>query len=100
MTDFLTGLRKASRRAELAFQLAEYEARIAAAAAAMARQSIDLVLFNHLPSICYLTGYQTPATSDHNCLFLSASGRTALQLIEHEVPGAILASCVDGVRSF
>jgi Xaa-Pro dipeptidase len=100
MTDLLTGLRHASRRAELTFPAAEYEARTVAATAAMARRGFDLVLFNHLPSICYLTGYQTPATSDHNCLFVAASGKMALQLIEHEVPNAILASCVDDVRSF
>ena len=100
MTDFLTGLRHASRRAELTFPAAEYETRTVAATAAMARRGFDLVLFNHLPSICYLTGYQTPATSDHNCLFVAASGKMALQLIEHEVPNAILASCVDDVRSF
>ena len=70
------------------------------ACAAMADRGIDVVLFNHLPSICYLSGYQTPATSDHNCLFVTQDGRIALQVIEHEIPNAVLTGWVEDVRGF
>ena len=100
MVDYLAKLRSRPELPEPSFPLAEYRARLDAACAAMADRDIDVVLFNHLPSICYLSGYQTPATSDHNCFFLSRDGRTALQVIEHEIPNAVLTSCIDDVRGF
>ena len=96
----LEELRKSDTRLELSFRASEYGERVARASRTMNERGIDLVIFNHLPSICYLTGYQTPATSDHNCLFLAQDGSLTLQLIGHEVPNAVLTSCVEDIRSF
>jgi Xaa-Pro aminopeptidase len=99
-TDYLSELRRHPDLLEPSFQRSEYAARVASAGKAMAARGIDIVLLNHLPSICYLTGYQTPATSDHNCLFLAQDGRTVLQVIEHEIPNAVLTSFIEDVRGF
>ncbi len=100
MTDYLTELRRRPGLMEPSFQASEYHSRIAVARKAMAAREIDIVLLSHLPSICYLSGYQTPATCDHNCLFLAQDGGIALQVIEHEIPNAVLTSFIEDVRGF
>lgn len=100
MTGYLEDLRQRGDLAELSFPAVEYARRQAVAVAAMERRGLDLVLLNHLPSLCYLSGYQTPATSDYNALFLSRSGAVALQVIEHEIPNAVLTGCIADVRGF
>ena len=100
MSNYLAELRRRPGLMEPSFEASEYHSRIAAARAAMAAREIDIVLLSHLPSICYLSGYQTPATSDHNCLFLAQDGTAALQVIEHEIPNAVLTSFVEDVRGF
>jgi Xaa-Pro aminopeptidase len=46
----------------MAFTPAEYAERLARVRRAMADQGLDLLLLHHLPSVCYLTGYQTPVS--------------------------------------
>src|SRR5690242_12032650 len=99
MKHYLTELRRHPGLREPSFTDNEYRSRTDAARKAMAARDVDILLLTHLPSICYLSGYQTPATSDHNCLFLSGDG-AALQVIEHEIPNAVLTSHVEDVRGF
>jgi Xaa-Pro dipeptidase len=99
-TELIDRLRAHPDLAEPAFEAAEYRARQARARDAMAARGIDVMLFNHMPSICYLSGYETPATSDNNCLVLSQRGEAVLQVIEHEVPNAFVTACIDDIRAF
>jgi Xaa-Pro aminopeptidase len=100
MPDYLTELRRHPDLKEPSFPLSEYSSRICNAQMAMVARGIDVLVLTHLPSICYLSGYETPATSDHNCLFFAQDGRIALQVIEHEIPNAVLTSLVEDVRGF
>lgn len=93
-------LRSQGGARELAFTTEEYGRRRAVAAGELARRNVNLALLTHVPSILYLCGYQTPATSDHNCLALSREGGAAIQIIDHEVPNAYLTSDIADVRSF
>ena len=47
---------------EMAFSDAEYRARLSRVRDAMGAHGLDLLLLHHLPSVCYLTGYQTPVS--------------------------------------
>ena len=47
---------------EMAFSDAEYRERLARVRRAMVEPGLDLLLLHHLPSVCYLTGYQTPVS--------------------------------------
>jgi Xaa-Pro aminopeptidase len=100
MSSHIEMLRAQDGARELAFPAEEYRRRREIAAEDLAGQNIDLALLTHVPSILYLCGYQTPATSDHNCLALSRNGDAAIQIIDHEVPNAYLTSDIADVRSF
>lgn len=100
MSAHMDALRAQGGKTELAFPPEDYRRRREAATAELNRRKLDLVLFSHVPSILYLCGYQTPATTDHNCLVLNSRGAAALQIIDHEVPNAYLTSDIEDVRSF
>lgn len=84
---------------ELAFDVREYAARIEKVRRSMARQGIDVLVVTHVPNICYLTGYQSPATDSYTALFITATV-TVLQLVEHEVPNAVLTSTVRDLHPY
>ena len=71
--------------AERAFPEAEYNARIAAARAAMDRAGVDVLLVHSLPNICYLTGFQTPLSDWYHCLVLPRDGEPVLQVCDPEL---------------
>ncbi len=60
--DILESYRARPVPKEMAFSDAEYRERLARVRRAMDAQGLDLLLLHHLPSVCYLTGYQTPVS--------------------------------------
>jgi Xaa-Pro dipeptidase len=100
MADYLDALRRQPIAKELAFPAAEYQGRVDRARAELARRELDVLLVHHVPNVCYLSGYQSPATESYTCLAVGRDGREILQLVEHEIPNAELTSWIDEVRSF
>jgi Xaa-Pro aminopeptidase len=100
MSGYLETLRQQGIAKELAFPVDEYRARIAQTRHAMARRGLDVLLVHHVPNICYLTGYQSPATESYTCLAIAQDRRQILQLVEHEIPGAELTSWLEELRPY
>jgi Xaa-Pro dipeptidase len=100
MSGYLDTLRRQGVAKELAFPVAEYQARMAQIRRAMVRRGLDVLLVHHVPNICYLTGYQSPATESYTCLAIAQDGRQVLQLVEHEIPGAELTSWLEDLRPY
>ncbi len=100
MSGYLDTLRQQGIAKELAFPVAEYQARMAQTRRDMARRGLDVLLVHHVPNICYLTGYQSPATESYTCLAIAQAGRQILQLVEHEIPGAELTSWLEELQPY
>jgi Xaa-Pro aminopeptidase len=100
MADYLGTLRQRGIAKELAFPMIEYEERMRRTRLEMENREIDVLLVHHIPNICYLTGYQSPATESYTCLAVARAGNEVLQLVEHEIPGAELTSWIRDIRSF
>lgn len=100
MNPYQETLRRRGMVKELAFPAAEYQARLTGTRHEMARRGLDVLLVHHVPNICYLTGYQSPATESYTCLALGPGERAVLQLVEHEIPGAELTSSLDELRPY
>src|SRR5262245_46560809 len=84
---------------ELAFPAAEYGERLARVRRAMAEQGLDLLLLHHLPSVCYLTGYQTPVSDWYNCLIVPPAGPLTLQVCDFEVGLALAHTTLERIVS-
>jgi Xaa-Pro aminopeptidase len=84
---------------ELAFTEAEYGVRLARVRRAMAEQELDLLLLHHLPSVCYLTGYQTPVSDWYNCLIVPPDGALTLQVCDFEVGLALAHTTLERIVS-
>ncbi len=84
---------------EMAFSEAEYRERLARVRVAMAAQGLDLLLLHHLPSVCYLTGYQTPVSDWYTCLVVPPDGDLTLQVCDFEVGLALVHSTVERILS-
>ena len=97
--DLLESYRTRLLPKELAFSEAEYRARIARVREAMSAQGLDLLLLHHLPSVCYLTGYQTPVSGWYTCLVLPLEGEVALQVCDFEVGLALIHTTVERILS-
>ena len=70
---------------ELAFDAAEYVARLARVRQAMAAAGIEVLLLHGLPNICWLTGFQTPLADWYHCLVVPARGELLLQCCDTEL---------------
>ena len=97
--DLLESYRTRLLPKELAFSEAEYRGRIARVREAMSTQGLDLLLLHHLPSVCYLTGYQTPVSGWYTCLVLPLEGEVALQVCDFEVGLALIHTTVERILS-
>jgi Xaa-Pro aminopeptidase len=64
---------------EAAFPRAEYDARLARVRAAMQHAGLDVLLLQHMPNICYLSGHETSMADWHHCLVVPIEGELALQ---------------------
>jgi Xaa-Pro dipeptidase len=84
---------------EMAFSDAEYRERLARVRRAMAAEGLDLLLLHHLPSVCYLTGYQTPVSDWYNCLLVPLDGPLSLQVCDFEVGLALVHTTVERILS-
>src|SRR5262249_40206249 len=84
---------------EMAFTPAEYASRLARVRHAMAEQELDLLLLHHLPSVCYLTGYQTPVSDWYTCLIVAPEGELTLQVCDFEVGLALEHTAVERILS-
>lgn len=67
---------------EASFPKAEYEDRLKRVRAKMAEQGLDCLLVNNTPSMCWLSGYQTPMADWYNCLIVPAKGDLTLQICD------------------
>lgn len=84
---------------EMAFSDAEYRQRLTRVRDAMRAQGFDLLLLHHLPSVCYLTGYQTPVSDWYTCLIVPLEGDLALQVCDFEVGLALVHTTVERILS-
>jgi Xaa-Pro aminopeptidase len=84
---------------EMAFSEAEYRERLARVRDAMGAQGLDLLLLHHLPSVCYLTGYQTPVSDWYTCLIVPLAGEPVLQVCDFEVGLALVHTTVERILS-
>ena len=98
--DYLRALTRTPVPKELAFPLAEYQARVERVRARMAAAGLDLLLVTHPPNLCYLTGYSTFAVGRHACLLLPARGELVLQVSAMAIPAAVLTGWVEHVEPY
>lgn len=84
---------------ELAFPVAEYEARLGALRAAMARDGFDVLMLTEPAELCYLTGYTTFEVSVQ-CVLLVSAEATALFVPAIEIGPAVHLSRVDAVVGY
>ncbi|WP_423821557.1 Xaa-Pro peptidase family protein [Salinisphaera sp. SPP-AMP-43] len=83
----------------LAFEPAEYAARLDAVRRAMADAQVDLLLLSDPDELCYLTGYTTFEVSVQ-CVLLVSAERTVLFVPAIEIGPAVYLSRVDEVIGY
>jgi Xaa-Pro aminopeptidase len=64
---------------EAAFPQAEYDARLARVREAMRHAGLDVLLLQHMPNICYVSGHETSMADWHHCLVVPVKGELTLQ---------------------
>jgi Xaa-Pro dipeptidase len=82
----------------LHFARPEYDRRIAATRAAMARQGLDGLLLFQQESMYYLTGYDTFGFCFFQCLYLGADGKLALLTRSADLRQARHTSIIEDIR--
>jgi Xaa-Pro aminopeptidase len=97
--DLLADYRARHLPKEMAFSDAEYAERLARVRQAMAREGFDLLLLHHLPSVAYLTGYQTPVADWYTCLIVPLEGELTLQVCDFEIGLALIHSSLSRILS-
>lgn len=80
---------------ELAFQLAEYDQRVAAVRREMERCGLDRLLVTHKCDLNYLTGYDSLGVDIYACLILPLEGEPILHTMTVEIPAASATTWVD-----
>jgi Xaa-Pro aminopeptidase len=94
---FIRALKESEAGKELAFPLAEYDARISRVRQSMAAAGLDALLVTSLPDLYYLAGYHTFSSGNHACLVLPRAGEPTLQVTSLEIPGAVVTGWVEDV---
>jgi Xaa-Pro aminopeptidase len=84
---------------ELAFPVAEYEARLRELRQAMAQQGFDLLMLSEPAELCYLTGYTTFEVSVQ-CVLLVSEQQCVLFVPAIEIGPAVYLSRVDRVIGY
>lgn len=82
----------------LHFDRAEYDRRIKATTAAMAKQGLDGLLMFQQESMYYLTGYDTFGFCFFQCLYLGADGKLALLTRSADLRQAQHTSIIEDIR--
>lgn len=96
---YLTALKSQPISKESAFPEQDYRQRLDRARRDMAERGLDALLVTHVPNICYLSGFETFVPNSFACLVLLPSGQPTLQVAEFEIPGALLNSWIEDIRS-
>jgi Xaa-Pro dipeptidase len=78
----------------LPFSMDEYQARVAAVRAEMAKRGVDILLIHTPENMLYLTGYQTAGYFSYQCLALPIDGEPAILTRKMEEGNARLLSWV------
>jgi Xaa-Pro aminopeptidase len=94
---FTRALRAGEAGKELAFPMAEYEARLTRVRQAMEVAGLDALLVTSPPDLFYLAGYHTFSSGNHACLVLPRAGAPTLQVTSLETPGAVVTGWVEDV---
>jgi Xaa-Pro aminopeptidase len=83
---------------EMAFPESEYRRRADTVRGYMADRGLDALLVTFVPNVCYLSGYQAFAADLYAGMLLPLEGAPVLQVVELEIPGALLSGWVEDVR--
>ncbi len=84
----------------IAFPIEEYEHRVTRARDEMSKLGLDALLLHDLPSICYLSGYESWNTTGYYALLLPREGQPSLVLWKSEQGNALLSSWVTNHATF
>ena len=93
--DSLSGL-----PSELAFSSEEYQGRIEGVRKAMGEANVEVLLVRHPPNVCYLTGYQSFAMYNGECVIVPAEGMPTLVVHPPELGTALLHTWLDEVHGY
>ena len=83
---------------EMAFPESEYRRRVDTVRGYMEERGLDALLVTFVPNVCYLSGYQAFAADLYAGMLLPREGVPVLQVVELEIPGALLSGWVEDVR--
>jgi Xaa-Pro dipeptidase len=83
---------------EMAFPESEYRRRADTIRGYMDDRGLDALLVTFVPNVCYLSGYQAFAADLYAGMLLPREGAPVLQVVELEIPGALLSGWIDDVR--
>ena len=98
--DLIAEIRKNPIPKELAFERAEYAARVAKVQASMAEAGLDVLLISNTGNLGYLTGYDTSMPPGYTVGILPADGEVALHCSELEATCALLFSTIEDFAVF
>ena len=95
--DYLRELRKCPRPMELAFPVAEYQARVAKVRSRMEAVGVDVLLVTSPLNLCYLAGYNTFSVDLHACLLVPRQGEPVIQVSAMDIPAGLLTGWIDHI---
>ena len=85
---------------ELAFSVQEYRGRIEGVRAAMREADVDVLLVRHPPNVHYLSGYQSFAMYNGECVILPLEGDPTLVVHPPELGTALLHTWLDQAHGY
>ena len=85
---------------ELAFPKEEYEARIDGVRKAMRDADVDVLIVRHPLNVVYLSGFQTFAVYNTECVIVPMDGRPVLVVHPPELGTALLHTWLDEVHGY
>ncbi len=83
---------------DLAFSEAEYRRRVEKVKRVMSERDLDALLVTDVSNICYLSGFDTFVPDIFACMVITADRDPILQIMEFEIPAALLYSWVKDLR--
>ena len=98
--DYLRELMNSPRPKELAFSVAEYQARVAKVRSRMETMGVDLLLVTSPLNLCYLAGYNTFSVDLHACLLVPRQGGLVFQVSAMDIPAALLTGWIDYIETY
>ena len=98
--DYLRELLKSPQPKELAFPLAEYQARIVKVRSRLESMSVDLLLVTSPLNLCYLAGYNTFSVDLQACLLVPRQGGLVILVAAMNIPAALLTGWIDRIETY